>query len=181
MLLAPSWRQPPESLQIWFQHLARGGWRPRAAPRGMGSAERELDSFRRSAAGADVIGGQSFGARVASLAAALEDCRARGLILISFPLSGQGERRCAHWGLIRCPVLLISGSEDPLAPIPELRRRARALTDAHLRVIAGGGHDLRPRAAEVMAEVLPFLGVVLRSGGSGAAPKDFPDAAPPIP
>ncbi|HVB76707.1 MAG TPA: alpha/beta family hydrolase [Candidatus Nitrosotalea sp.] len=157
VLLAPSWRQPPESLAPWLEPLTQAGFTMAAGPRGRGAAERALEPYLALAGPGDVLGGQSFGARVASLAAASGRVAPAGLILISFPLSGRGERRCAHWPQVRCPVLLVSGSNDPLSPLAELELRSRGLSRAQMAVIEGAGHDLRARAPEVLDHLIHFL------------------------
>src|SRR5205814_2943865 len=70
-----------------------------------------------------VVGGHSFGGRVASLAAAGIGTAARSnrfaaLICYSYPLHRPGDTahlRADHWPQISCPVLLVSGEADPLA------------------------------------------------------------------
>src|SRR5262245_16919993 len=61
-----------------------------------------------------VVGGHSFGGRVASLAAAEPDAPYAALVCFSYPLHPPGapertQARIAHWPDIRCPVLLLSG------------------------------------------------------------------------
>lgn len=63
-----------------------------------------------------VIGGRSMGGRVASMLAA-EGFECDGLLLAAYPLhpAGQPEKlRDAHLPQIRCPVLALSGTRDPL-------------------------------------------------------------------
>src|SRR6187431_808913 len=69
-----------------------------------------------------VVGGHSYGGRVASLAAAEPDAPYAALVLFSYPMHppGQPDRaaaRVAHFPAIRCPVLLLSGESDPFAKI----------------------------------------------------------------
>src|SRR4051812_42833783 len=69
-----------------------------------------------------VIGGHSYGGRVASLLAAEE--APLGLVLLSYPLHRPGhpdELRTDHWPRIACPVLLLSGESDQFAKIDLLR------------------------------------------------------------
>src|SRR4051812_4953383 len=84
-----------------------------------------------------VVGGQSYGGRVASLAAAEPDAPYAALVLFSYPLHPPGgqERtaaRIAHWPDIRCPVLLLSGESDPFANIDLLRVSVGLLAHAEL-------------------------------------------------
>ena len=86
-----------------------------------------------------VVGGHSFGGRVASLAAAEPDAPYAALVLFSYPLHPPGgpertEARIAHWPAIRCPVLLLSGESDPFAQIDLLRASVALLGER------GAGH-----------------------------------------
>jgi predicted alpha/beta-hydrolase family hydrolase len=116
-----------------------------------------------------VVGGQSFGGRVASLAAAEPDARYAGLVLFCFPLHppGSPERAAArieHWPRIRCPVLLLSGESDPFARIGLLRDAVRQLPDAELVTYPKLGHTLTP----VLDDALDRVAALLRGmPGSG--------------
>ena len=110
-----------------------------------GSAERAMPKLLEQV-GADhpgsVIGGQSYGGRVASMVAADAKDFA-GLVLISYPLHRPGhpeEQRTAHWPRITCPVLLLSGESDSFARIDLLRAAVRLLPDARLHTYPGVSH-----------------------------------------
>lgn len=63
-----------------------------------------------------IIGGRSMGGRVASMLAA-EGFACDGLLLSAYPLhpAGQPEKlRDAHLAKLRCPVLCLNGTRDPL-------------------------------------------------------------------
>jgi predicted alpha/beta-hydrolase family hydrolase len=63
-----------------------------------------------------IIGGRSMGGRVASMLAA-EGLRCDGLLLAAYPLHPAREPeklRSAHLAAIRCPVLCLNGTRDPL-------------------------------------------------------------------
>src|SRR3979409_2787228 len=88
-----------------------------------GKAERAVPVFiKTSGRGREVIaGGQSFGGRVASMAAIEADFG--GLVLFSYPLHRPGhtdELRTEHPPSIRCPTLFLSGVGAPCAPNPPL-------------------------------------------------------------
>jgi uncharacterized protein len=116
------------------------------------------------------VGGHSYGGRVASLAAAEPDTDYVALVLFSYPLHppGRPERtagRVAHWPLIRCPVLLLSGESDPFARIDLLREAIRALPDARLVTWPKLGHGVRP----VLDDALDRTAAFLREVGQRAA------------
>ena len=109
-----------------------------------------------------VIGGHSYGGRVASLAAAEPDAPYAGLVLFSYPLHppGSPERtaaRIAHWPAIRCPVLLLSGESDPFAGIDLLRASVLRLERAELVTYPRLGHTLKPVLDDALDRVAAFL------------------------
>jgi predicted alpha/beta-hydrolase family hydrolase len=108
-----------------------------------------------------VAGGQSYGGRVASLAAA-EGAGYAGLLLFSYPLHPPGrperaEARVAHWPSIACPVLLLSGEADPFARMALLRAAVKALPNAELVTYPRLGHTLRPVLDDVLDRVAAFV------------------------
>jgi len=105
-----------------------------------------------------VVGGQSYGGRVASLAAA-EHAYA-GLLLLSYPLHrpGQPEQlRTAHWPSIDCPTLLLSGEADPFARIDRLRTAVPLLRDAELVTYPHVRHGLAPVMEDALDRAAAFL------------------------
>ena len=110
-----------------------------------GGAEKAVPVFiKTSGRGHEVIGGgQSFGGRVASMAAVEADFG--GLVLFSYPLHRPGfpdQLRTAHFPLIKCPTLFLSGDRDPFARLELLRTSIKAIPDARLEVFKGQGHGL---------------------------------------
>ncbi|PYN04739.1 MAG: hypothetical protein DME02_21170, partial [Candidatus Rokuibacteriota bacterium] len=62
---------------------------------------------------------------------------------------------------IRCPVLVIAGSEDLFPTVGMSRRVAETIPGARLHVVAGGGHfPNRSHRAEVQEVVGAFLTVI---------------------
>jgi predicted alpha/beta-hydrolase family hydrolase len=135
-------------------------------------AEAALPVFRSivpdgpAAPGADglpiAVGGQSYGGRVASLAAAEPDTDYAALVLFSFPLHPPGspakaDERTAHFPAIRCPVLFLSGEADPFARIDLLRRRIALLGDAELVTYPRLGHTLKPVLEDALDRAAAFL------------------------
>jgi dienelactone hydrolase len=110
-----------------------------------GGAERAVPVFiKTSGRGHTVIGGgQSFGGRVASMAAIEADFG--GLVLFSYPLHRPGfpdQLRTAHFASIRCPVLFLSGDRDPFARLDLLKENIKLIPNARLEVFKGQGHGL---------------------------------------
>ena len=108
------------------------------------------------------VGGQSYGGRVASLAAAEPDTDYAALVLFSYPLHPPGAPdraadRTAHWPAIRCPVLLLSGEADPFARIELLRAAMPLLREAELVTYPRLGHTLRPVLEDALDRTARFL------------------------
>jgi predicted alpha/beta-hydrolase family hydrolase len=143
------------------------------------SAERAVAVFATLlAAEAEIaVGGQSFGGRMASLAAA--DACAAGrpplaLILLSYPLHPPGrpddwDVRTVHWPRLTCPVMLLSGAADPFATRALLERAlAERLPSAALVAYPRLGHTLGPVLADALDRVAAFVLAAARwpAGGS---------------
>jgi len=128
-----------------------------------GGAERAVPVFiKTSGRGREVVGGgQSFGGRVASMAAIEADFG--GLVLFSYPLHRPGfpdQLRTEHWPRIRCPVLFLSGDRDPFAQIVLLKKWVNVVPDARLEIFPGQGHGLLAvldQALDVAADFVKSL------------------------
>lgn len=113
-----------------------------------------------------VVGGHSYGGRVASLAAAEPGAPYAALVLFSYPLHPPGghERtaaRIAHWPSIACPVLLLSGESDPFARLDLLRAAVPSLGGpAELVTYPRLGHGLKPVLDDALDRVAAFLGTL---------------------
>lgn len=116
-----------------------------------------------------VIGGQSYGGRVASLLAAGDGSFA-GLVCFSYPLHRPGQPewqpRTAHWPDLDLPVLLLSGESDPFARLDLLRLAiAERLPSAQLVTFPGQGHSLRPVLEAALDAAAEFVaGLTFRGG-----------------
>ena len=113
-----------------------------------------------------IIGGHSFGGRVASLLAARGsslggDRRIAGLVLFSYPLHRPGapdlDARSVHFATIDCPVLFLSGESDPFARIDLLRQAVARLRTAELVTWPRLGHGLGPVLDEALDRVANFV------------------------
>lgn len=128
-------------------------------------AEDALPAFHRAVPSGPevVVGGHSYGGRVASLAAAEPDAPYAALVLFSFPLHPPGaperaEARTAHLPSIRCPVLLLSGEADPFARLELLRAAAERFGGpAELVTYPRLGHTLKPVLDDALDRVAAFL------------------------
>jgi predicted alpha/beta-hydrolase family hydrolase len=104
-----------------------------------------------------VIGGHSYGGRVASMVAA--ETAPAGLVLLSYPLHRPGhpeDLRDEHWSNIACPVLLLSGDRDQFARIELLQASAERLRRAQLHIYPGMGHGLQRVADDVANRIAGF-------------------------
>lgn len=148
------------SMRPHIDGLRRRGIEAAAVDLPRGKAERAEPVFDRlvDADPAVVIGGQSYGGRVASMVAAARPVR--GLVLFSYPLHRPGhpeEQRTEHWPRIRCPVLLLSGESDPFATIHLLRGAVALLPKAELITYPRLGHGVLPVLDDALDRVAAFV------------------------
>jgi predicted alpha/beta-hydrolase family hydrolase len=129
------------------------------------ATEALVEAHRRETGAAPelALGGQSFGGRVASLVAGERPDDVRALVCFSYPLHRPGapetwDARTAHWPLVRCPVLLLSGESDPFARIDLLRSAISRLANVELVTYPRLGHGLLPVLPDVLDRVAAFLG-----------------------
>jgi predicted alpha/beta-hydrolase family hydrolase len=157
----------PETMEPYIVRLrARGiDASPLRLPRG--TAERAIKPLREQLGtdlASSVIGGHSFGGRVASMVAA--ETAPAGLVLLSYPLHRPGhpeELRVDHWSKIACKVLLLSGDRDQFARIELLEECVSRLPDAQLHVYPGMQHGLQ-RVADDVAERIAHFARSLEAG-----------------
>jgi predicted alpha/beta-hydrolase family hydrolase len=102
-----------------------------------------------------VLAGKSMGSRVGCHLAVELAREGRGpaaLVCFGYPLraGGSGAMRDAVLRELRTPILFLSGSRDPLCPLPDLQAVLAELTAPHrLFVIDGGDHSLDLRRKTV--------------------------------
>lgn len=138
-----------------------------------GKAERAVPAYR-AAVPAElgaIVGGHSYGGRVASLLVADEPGYA-GLVLLSYPLHAPGRPeawrdRTSHWQRIGCPVLLLSGDRDPFARIELLREAVEQLPHHELVVYAGLRHGIGPRLDDALDRIAVFARSLAETVHSG--------------
>lgn len=150
------------AMRPWITGLGERGFAAHYVALPRGDADRAIPVYQAAApAGADVvIGGQSFGGRVASLIAA--DQPYAGLVLLCYPLHRPGrpesaEERTSHWPRIACPVLLLSGESDPFARLELLRTAVGKLPSASLVTYPGVGHGLSRVLDDALTQVADWL------------------------
>jgi uncharacterized protein len=147
-------------MQSYITRLAALGVDAAALRLPRGAAERAMGALR-DQVGADlpasVIGGHSYGGRVASMVAA--ETPPAGLVLLSYPLHKPGhpeELRIDHWSSIACPVLLLSGDRDQFARVDLLRHSVQRLPHAQLHIYPGLRHGLQRVAEDVAGRIAAF-------------------------
>jgi len=166
LLLGPGASGGIERLDPHLAGLRERGVSASAVPLPRGTAERALPVYRAALddAGGDgaavVIGGHSFGGRVASLLAA--ERPVRGLVLLSYPLHAPGrpeawDERTAHWSRIASPVLLLSGESDPFARIELLRDALPRLQQVEVHTYPRVGHGLEPVLDDALDRIAAFV------------------------
>ena len=163
ILLAPGASGSIEQLREHQRGLSARGLEVRLVELPRGRAERAVPVYREAVEEAGepppIIGGQSFGGRVASLLAT--ELSPPGLVLLCYPLHAPGrqpswDERTEHWPRITCPVLLLSGESDPFAAIGLLREAVARLPDATLITYPGVGHGLGPVLDDALDRVVAF-------------------------
>lgn len=149
-------------LDPWAAGLAADKRAVTLVPLPRGRAEAAVPAYRRAVTDlpAAVVGGQSFGGRVATLLAA-ENAPA-GVLCLSYPLHPPGrhaewERRTAHWPQIDCPVLLLSGESDPFARMDLLRSAVRQLPQATLITYPRIGHGLNSVRTAALGAIIDWM------------------------
>ena len=158
------------SMAPWVDGLLVRGFEAHAVSLPRGRAEAAITRFLDQVPDepGTVLGGHSFGGRVASLAAAgVEGTPPRhspiaGLVCLSYPLHRPGMpetalARMAHWPAIHVPVLLQSGTSDPFARIDLLEAAVGSLQDGRLVTWPRLGHSLAPVREQALDRIAAFL------------------------
>jgi hypothetical protein len=113
-----------------------------------------------------VLGGQSYGGRQATMAAAETPGLADALLLFSYPLHPPGKPdrlRTEHFPRLHLPCIFVQGTGDPFGSLAELRDAAALIPVAPVIVpVDGAGHDLK----RGRFDLAPVLSATLRASGS---------------
>lgn len=153
-----------ETLKRHIDGLRRRGVEATAVALPRGRAERAVPVYAarlQEVGGPAVVGGHSFGGRVASMLAATENgADVAGLVLLSYPLHRPGhpeDQRTEHWSDINCPVLFLAGDADPFARVDLLREAIEELDRAELVVYRRAGHGLGDALPDALDQVAAFV------------------------
>jgi predicted alpha/beta-hydrolase family hydrolase len=163
------------SMQPWIDGLRDRGWDADAVELPRRKAEDAVLTYEAQVPDepGTVIGGHSFGGRVASLAVAGvrppgspgRQHPYAGLVCLSYPLHRPGApetaaARTAHWPSIAPPALLLSGRSDPFATIALLETAVAALPHGTLVTYPRLGHTLKTVQGDVVDRIAAFLGAI---------------------
>jgi len=117
-----------------------------------------------------VLGGQSFGGRMCSMAVA-DGLPALGLVLISYPLHPPGRpetMRVEHLPRLMVPCLFVSGTRDSFATPAELEAATAAIPGQVTHVwIDGGSHGLRGKVPQLTDAVRDWVMALAEGGPRG--------------
>jgi pimeloyl-ACP methyl ester carboxylesterase len=167
------------SMAPWVDGLRERGYAAHALTLPRRRAEDAVAAFEAQVPDAPgvVVGGHSYGGRVASLSAAgvgHEDGtparRYAALVCLSYPLHRPGApetatARTSHWPRIEAPALLLSGTSDPFAQIDLLEGAMPLLPDGRLETWPRLGHGLLKVREAVLERIVAFLHEVEAGGG----------------
>lgn len=157
------------SMRPFVDGLRERGLKARAISVPLGKPERAVEAYRSQVVdlASEVIGGHSYGGRMASMLAARET--PAGLVLLSYPLHRPGhpewETRIPHWSGIACPVLLLSGESDPFARIDLLREAVKRLPDAQLVTYPRVGHGVTAVIDDALHRIAEFARALTATAG----------------
>ncbi len=132
------------------------------APRDREGLKSAVAALRKIAPRRVFLGGQSYGGRQATIAAAEDSSLADGLLLLSYPLHAPQRRepRTAHFPDLRTPALFAHGTRDPFGSIEEMREALTLIpARTELRIVEGAGHDMAGKAdpGEIAAAFIRFI------------------------
>lgn len=125
----------------------------------------EVEQLKKAAKGAQVLVGRSFGGRVCARLAAQQPPLA--VVLLGFPIRPPGKQRpldeAALAGL-RCPTLILQGSDDELGSPQVLREVLAGNPFVTLEVVEGAGHAYGKHEKAVIARTAQWLSQRLAHG-----------------
>lgn len=153
---------PLPSARMDFPYRRAGRRAPDRAPVAVAAVVAEAAALVHEAGvSADrlVLGGRSFGGRMASMAAA-DGLPAAGLVLLSYPLHPPGKPdklRTEHFARLDVPCLFVSGERDPFGSPAEFEAAVAAIPGPVRLVWLPGGHDPRNADEAIVEAVTDWL------------------------
>ena len=164
IVLGPGASRNPLQMEPHARALRAAGNEVEIVTLPSGSAESVSRVFAERAGPEVLAGGQSFGGRSASLAAA-GGAEFAGLLLFSYPLHPPGrpeQLRTAHWPQLNLPVLLLMGDRDPFCTMSILETELAKLPSARLIVYPGAGHGLKGHLDSALADAAAWVAELSR-------------------
>lgn len=128
-----------------FPYMAAGRSAPGSASASEAAFRAVADEVRQTSRGPLILGGKSYGGRIASHIVA-QGYPAGGLVFVGYPLHppGRPEKiRDAHLGDIAVPMLFLQGTRDAFATADLLHPTVKKLKTASLVEIEGGDHSFK--------------------------------------
>jgi len=120
---------------------------PKSAPADRAVLAEAVAFVRNLVKGRVFLGGQSYGGRQATMAAAEHPDLCDGLLLFSYPLHPPAKRdqlRTAHFPSLTTPAVFVHGSRDPFGSLDEMRSALPLIPAKTVLIeIDGAGHDLK--------------------------------------
>jgi predicted alpha/beta-hydrolase family hydrolase len=145
------------TLRFDFPYMAAGRRSPDPAPVAIASVGAAFEAASSRVGNVPVlVGGKSYGGRMASMAVA-GGLPARGLVFLGYPLHAPGKTdrvRDEHLYGIEVPMLFLQGTRDPFADPDVLARVLAKLGKRATHVsIGGGGHSFERSRKDDPGEV----------------------------
>lgn len=111
------------------------------------------------------LGGKSFGGRMSSQLAAMEESElkgVKGLVFFGFPLHAIGKpgiKRAEHLKEVQQPMLFLQGTRDKLAEVELIEAVCKELDNATLQFFEGADHSFKmlKRSGKTQEEVIVAL------------------------
>lgn len=129
------------------RNRAGGPPSPATGPADRAGLQAAVQAMRREVSGPVLLGGHSYGGRMATMLAAESPGLADGLLLLSYPLHPPGrpdKARTEHLPRLTTPCVFVHCTKDDFGSVEEMRS-ALALVPScpALIVVEGAGHDLK--------------------------------------
>ena len=131
-------------VRFQFPYMEERRRRPDTASVAEGTWRAVIEAFRTEGL-RTVVGGRSFGGRMASHVVAA-GVPVDALALFAYPLlspSGPAKRRDAHLPRVSVPTLFCSGTRDTLCPLDDLRGVASEMPNAQVHMLEGADHSFQ--------------------------------------